>query len=45
MPRLRCARTYLVKPVEVGFLRLALRDALAMRRILVERNDLLERWQ
>ncbi len=39
------ARTYLVKPVEVEFLRLALRDALAMRRILVERNDLLERWQ
>ncbi len=34
------ARTYLVKPVEVDFLRLALRDALAMRRILVERNDL-----
>ena len=34
------ARTYLVKPVEVEFLRLALRDALAMRRVLVERNDL-----
>ena len=33
------ARTYLVKPVEVEFLRLALRDALAMRRVLVERND------
>jgi len=34
------ARTYLVKPVEAEFLRLALRDALAMRRLLVERNDL-----
>jgi len=34
------ARTYLVKPVEADFLRLALRDAMAMRRILVERNDL-----
>lgn len=34
------ARTYLVKPVEVEFLRLALRDALAMRSVLVERNDL-----
>ncbi len=34
------ARTYLVKPVEAEFLRLALRDAVAMRRILVERNDL-----
>lgn len=33
------ARTYLVKPVEVDFLRLALRDALAMRQILVERNN------
>jgi len=37
------ARTYLVKPVEVDFLRLALRDALAMRGILVERNDLVSR--
>jgi two-component system C4-dicarboxylate transport response regulator DctD len=37
------ARTYLVKPVEVDFLRLALRDALAFRRILVERNDLVSR--
>ena len=37
------ARTYLVKPVEVEFLRLALRDALAMSRVLVERNDLAER--
>lgn len=37
------ARTYLVKPVEVEFLRLALRDALAMRRIMVERNDLASR--
>lgn len=34
------ARTYLVKPVEADFLRLALRDALAVRRVLVERNDL-----
>lgn len=34
------ARTYLVKPVEAAFLRLALRDALAVRRLLVERNDL-----
>lgn len=33
------ARTYLVKPIEAEFLRLALRDAIAMRRILVERND------
>lgn len=33
------ARTYLVKPVEAEFLRLAVRDALAVRRILVERND------
>lgn len=32
------ARTYLVKPVESEFLRLALRDALAMRRLLVERS-------
>ncbi len=37
------ARTYLVKPVEADFLRLALRDALAFRRILVERNDLVSR--
>lgn len=33
------ARNYLVKPVEADFLRLALRDALAMRRLLRERND------
>lgn len=33
------ARTYLVKPVEADFLRLAMRDALAMRRILVDLND------
>ncbi|MGI9627014.1 MAG: response regulator [Longimicrobiales bacterium] len=33
------ARTYLVKPVEFDFLRLAVRDALAMRRLLVERQD------
>lgn len=32
------ARTYLVKPVEADFLRLALRDALFVRRLLVERN-------
>lgn len=36
------ARTYLVKPVESEFLRLAVRDAVAMRRLLVERNDLAE---
>lgn len=36
----RGARTYLVKPIEPEFLRLALRDALAMRAILRERNDL-----
>lgn len=34
------ARTYLVKPVEADFLRYALRDALAMRKLLLERNDL-----
>jgi DNA-binding NtrC family response regulator len=34
------ARTYLVKPVEADFLRYALRDALAVRNILLERNDL-----
>lgn len=34
------ARSYLVKPVEADFLRLALRDALAVRNLLVERNDL-----
>ncbi|MCH7563030.1 MAG: response regulator [Gemmatimonadetes bacterium] len=38
------ARTYLVKPVEAKFLRIALRDALSMRRILVERNDLQQRY-
>ena len=32
------ARTYLVKPIETEFLRLALRDALAVRWLLVERN-------
>ncbi len=37
------ARTYLVKPVEADFLRLALRDALAMRHLLVERNELVRR--
>jgi DNA-binding NtrC family response regulator len=34
------ARTYLVKPVEAEFLRLAIQDALAMRSLLVERNEL-----
>lgn len=34
------ARTYLVKPPEQKFLRMALRDALALRSVLVERNDL-----
>ena len=34
------ARTYLVKPVEAEFLRLALRDAMALRRLLIDRNDL-----
>ena len=32
------ARTYLVKPIESEFLRLVLRDALAVRRLLQERN-------
>lgn len=36
------ARNYLVKPVEAEFLRLAVRDALAVRRLLVERNDVVE---
>jgi len=34
------ARTYLLKPVEMEFLRLAVRDALAMHQVLVERNQL-----
>lgn len=34
------ARTYLVKPVEADFLRLALREALSVRHLLVERNEL-----
>ena len=34
----RGARTYLVKPVEEGFLKAAIRDALGVRRLLVERN-------
>jgi len=34
------ARTYLVKPVEADFLRLALRDAVTLRRLMVERNEL-----
>ena len=36
------ARTYLVKPPDPDFLKLAIRDALAVRRILMERNDLRE---
>ena len=36
----RGARTYMVKPADADFLRLAVRDALAMRTLLVERNDL-----
>jgi DNA-binding NtrC family response regulator len=32
------ARTYLVKPIEAEFLRLALKDSLTMRALLVERN-------
>lgn len=34
------ARTYLVKPLSADFLALALQDAVALRRVLVERNDL-----
>jgi DNA-binding NtrC family response regulator len=34
------ARTYLVKPVSADFLDLALQDAVVLRRVLVERNDL-----
>ena len=34
------ARTYLVKPIEANFLRLGLRDALAVRQLLVDRNRL-----
>lgn len=34
------ARTYLVKPVTADFLDLALQDAVAVRSVLVERNDL-----
>ncbi len=33
------ARTYLVKPVEAEFWQMALRDALAVRKLLVERNS------
>jgi DNA-binding NtrC family response regulator len=33
------ARTFLVKPVEAPFLTRAVRDAIAMRRLLVEHND------
>jgi DNA-binding NtrC family response regulator len=35
------ARTYLVKPVEASFLKLAIRDAVAVRRVLTERNALI----
>jgi DNA-binding response OmpR family regulator len=35
------ARTYLVKPPHPEFLRLAVRDALAVRQVLVERNRLM----
>ena len=35
----RGARTYLVKPIDPEFLRLALRDALAMRRLLRAASD------
>ena len=35
----RGARAYLVKPIEPDFLRIALRDAVAVRRLLVERNQ------
>lgn len=34
------ARTYLVKPVEADFLKYAVRDALAVRKLLMDRNDL-----
>ena len=37
------ARTYLVKPVSADFLHLAVHDAVAVRRVLVERNDLASR--
>ena len=33
------ARTYFVKPFDSAFIRHALRDAVAMRRLLVERNE------
>ena len=33
------ARTYLVKPIDADFLRLALKNAMAVRSLLVERND------
>ena len=32
------ARTYLVKPVDTAFLRMAIRDALAVRQLLLERD-------
>lgn len=38
------ARTYLVKPVAADFLDLALQDAVAVRSVLVERNDLAGRY-
>ena len=33
------ARTYFVKPIDSAFIRHALRDAVAMRQLLVERNE------
>jgi len=36
------ARTYLVKPFDSHFIELALRDAVAVRRLLVERNALVK---
>ncbi len=43
-PALECldrgARTYFVKPIEPDFLHRGIRDALSVRRILVERNEL-----
>lgn len=36
------ARNYLVKPIDPEFLRLAIRDALALRQLLKERNEAAE---
>lgn len=38
-PNSKGARTYFVKPFDPSFMRHALRDAVAMRRLLVERNE------